>query len=215
MRPAAVNADDLQQEKADERAERNAPGEARESVVPADETARDDGKVVDDARERRNEELLARLLHGDEEAPREDEELPRKDDAPEVSGAVEDRRVERRDGSEERDELAHPDERRDDEREEQKSERIHHVTEKFPGVVFLFFDDVAREDRNEDDGEKPCAHEVIQDVRDEEGEAEAVLFGGDAGGAGEKPFGQDTEHATDEDACGDDKCCFIHLCAQI
>ena len=53
-----------------------------ETVVLPMSIARDDGKVVDDARERRNEELLARL-HGDEEAPAKMKSCPA-DDAPEV-----------------------------------------------------------------------------------------------------------------------------------
>lgn len=215
MRSAAVNADDLQQEESEERSERDAPGEAREPVVPADEAAHNDGQVVDDARERRNEKLLARLLDGDEETAGEDEELPRKNDAPEVSSAVEDRRVERCDGGKEGDEFAHPDECRNDEYEEQKPECVHHVAEEFPGVVFLLFDDIAREDRDEDDGEEARAHYMIQDVGDEEGEIEGVLFGGDARGPREEHFAQDAEYAAHEHACCDDKGCFIHLCAQI
>ncbi len=86
---AALCTKNLQGKKADERADRNAPCKTFETVVYAASFAEpnaggaadNDCRVVDEACERRNQELLACVLHCHQDAAHEDEHLAWQDDA--------------------------------------------------------------------------------------------------------------------------------------
>ena len=88
MYPAAVGSKNLQNKETDERTDGNAPRKSFETVIASDDTAADNRKVIDDARQRRNRELLAGMLYGDEEAAGKDKELSRQNDSAEVCCAV-------------------------------------------------------------------------------------------------------------------------------
>ena len=85
MNTAALGTKNLEGEKSDERADGHAPCKSGKSVIIAGViregkacgTAAHNCDVVDEARERGDEELLASMLHRNEDATDEDENLPR------------------------------------------------------------------------------------------------------------------------------------------
>ena len=217
MDAAALGAKNLEGEKSDECADGDAPGEACEAVIVARiiakcescGTAAHNGDIIDEARERGNQELLARVLYCNEDAADKDEDLPRKNNAAVVSRAFQELRRHAIDGQE-RDEFFHPDERGNHENEERESEGVEHVAEEFPAGFFVTGDFVACENRDEDNRQKSGADHVIQDVRNHEREVESVFFERHAGGVGEEHFTENSEHAAQKHRNGDNNSGFIH-----
>ena len=217
MDAAALCAKNLQGEKADEASDRDAPGETFQAEVRAGvlpdfnpcNTAKHDGDVVDEACERRNQELLARVLHRNEDAPDKDENLARQNDAAVVSRAFQEFGRHTVD-SEERDKFLHPDERRHHKNQKHEPESVEHVAEEFPAALFIVRHLVTRENRDEDDGEEACAHHVIQNIRNHERQIESVLFERHARGVGQKHFTENTQHAAKEKTDGNDDGGFVH-----
>ena len=217
MYAAALGAENLEREEPDERTDRNTPGEPFEAVVrpgvlgkhDACGTAADNCHVVDEARERGNQELLARVLHGDKDAPHEDEYLARQDDAAVVRGTLDEFRRGALDGQELQ-EFLHPDERGNHEDQEHEAEGVEHVAEELPSALLVARDLVARENRDEDDGEEPGTHHMVEDIGNHEGEVERVLLERDARGVREEHFAENTEHAAQEHGDGNDDGSFVH-----
>ena len=153
------------------------------------------------------------MLHCNEDAPYEDEDLPRQDDSAIVSRTFQKFGSYAIDGQK-RDEFFHPDERRNHENEEGDSERVEHVAKEFPTAFFVASDFVARKNGDEDDGEESRTDHVIQNVWNHEGEVEGVFFERHASGVGEEHFAENAEHAAYEHANGDNNGSFIHGCVK-
>ena len=217
MDAAALCTKNLQGEKADETSDGNAPSETFQAKIRAGvlpdfnpcNTANDNCNVVDEARERRNQELLARVLHRDEDAPDKDENLARQNDAAVVSRAFQEFGRHAVD-CEERYEFLHPDERRHHKNQKHKPESIEHVAEEFPAALFIVRHLVTRENRDEDDGEETCAHHMIQNIRNHERQVESVLFERHARGVGQKHFTENSQHAAEQKTDGNDDGGFVH-----
>ena len=217
MDAAALGAKNLEGEKSDECSDGYAPGKSSEAVIVARiiakcescGTATDNRDVVDEACERGNQELLARVLDCNEDAPDKDENLPGQNDAAVVSGAFQKFRGHAIDGQK-RNQFLHPDERGNYENEENEPERVQYVAEELPAVFLVAGDLVPRKNRDEDDGQKSGADYVIQDVRNHESEVESVFFERHAGGVGEEHFTENSKHSAQKHRNGDNNSGFIH-----
>ena len=217
MHAATPGAENLEREEADEGAHRHAPGESFQAVIRAGvlaerdtrDAAEHDGHVVDEARERGNQELLAGVLHGHQDAAHEDEHLAGQDDAAIVRGALDKFRRGAVYGKQLQ-EFLHPDECGNHENQERDAEGVQDVAEEFPAALLVACHLVARENRDEDDGEESGTHHMVQDVRNHEGEVERVLFERDARCVGEQHFAEDSENAAQEHGYGDDYGGFVH-----
>ena len=153
------------------------------------------------------------MLHRNENATDEDENLSWQNDAAVVSCAFQEFGRHAIDGQK-RNEFLHPDECRNHENQKRYPERVEHVAEELPAALFVTCDFVACENRDENDREEPGADHVIQDIRNHEGEVKSVFFERHACGVGEEHFAEDTEHAAKEHAHGDNNSSFIHGCVK-
>ena len=222
MDAAALGAKNLEGKESDECADRYAPGKSSETVIVAGVvaepkacgTAAHNRDIVNETRERWNQELLASVLDSDENATDEDEDLPRQDNATIVSGTFQKFRGHAID-SQQRDEFLHPDERRNHENQEYKPERVKHVAEEFPAATLVTSDFVARKNRDKYDGEKSGAHDVIQNVRNHERKIKSVFFERHAGGVGKEHFTENPENTAQEHRNGNNNSGFIHVGCKI
>src|SRR5271156_6537658 len=192
----AVN---LKQEIAQDGAAEDSYGEPGDADTGREENAAEnDGDVVDDRRERRDDKLAFGVLDGGEDAALVKTNLRGKHDAGEEDDALAFSGIEAR--GDEFNELGRENFSGSDECDQNKTHYGDYGGKGAPAFVFPFFGDVHCEDGNEGDAERAAGDQVIQKIRKCKG---GVVGVGDGVGADlmrDGPFAEEAEHATEQNA---------------
>ena len=178
--PGAV---DLQGEKSNEGAHRHTPGKTFQAVTGAGDlterdsrdTAKYDGQIVDEPRKRGNQKLLAGVLHRHKDTAHKNENLPRKDNAAIVGGALNKFRRGALYGQQLQ-KFLHPDKCGNHKNEQNNSKSIQYVAEEFPATLKVTRHTVARKNRDKYNGEESGTYHMVQNVRNHEGQIQSVFL---------------------------------------
>ena len=217
MHTTTPGAENLQGEEADKGAHRHAPGETFQAEIRAGVlTERDscrspayNGHVIDKASQGGNQELLAGVLHRNQDTPHEDEHLAGQDNASVVCRALDKFRRGALYGQKLQ-KLLHPDKGGNDEDQKRDAEGVQHVAEELPASPLVTGHLVARKNRDEDNGQETGTHHMVQDIRNHEGQVKGILFKGHARRMGKEHLAEDPEDAAQEHGCGNDDGGFVH-----
>lgn len=154
----------LHEKTADERAARCAPRKAFHAEPATEQhAAGDDADIINERRERGQLELLLRELHGHQHAADEEEELRGQHDARHAHRARNLRRISQT-GRAHGHEHVRETPCECDHHREHRAERAENDGEHAPAFGFIVAREIVREDRNERDGEKAAADDVIENI---------------------------------------------------